>query len=815
MKHYKKYLTGLCCIAALVFINPNITHSQINTVITGKIQDSKIDSVYIYIDDNAKNANYKGKGKIAVPVVSNNFKLPLHLDHPTQFLIKLKNEKICFISPGDSIHLSVLTSPDDTVILSGSGYQKTLVADEITQALKSFPKPRNRSFTSCDSLEDYLDFSGNIDLREEKADLMLEQNKARLASKAELNFLRAEIAGFLENYRTNKFVSLLRKKKEFGLSIKDLNAVYDSTITNGFTKKIKISDDLAFSGEYLFHTYPLSICQFCKEQNFEDGCTEKAFYHGMYKTVQKHYTGLLKERSTQNILEHAISYYKTDDTMLQYILNDYFSQKDFKEYKKYSKDLLARSQTLSVGEAAPRFTLPTSDNKWIDLKDLKGKVVIMDFWFTGCSPCAALVPTMEKIHEYYKGNADLVMLNISIDQRDKWLKSVKDKIFTVGEGISAYTMGAGKNHSVIKNYLARYPKLIVIGRDGNIYNAHMPRTESGIKAVLDSALSVNYQYKKVNDIPSVIKNEQEARPKLVPVVFDDHQDWNFTVSLKSKLENEIADYPSASKILVISDIEGNYKAFRKLLIAGKVIDEQQNWTYGIGHLVLTGDFFDRGDHVTEVLWLIYKLEAEAEKAGGKVHFILGNHEMMNLSGDYRYVQQKYFDAAEIQGLTYFDLYSTNTELGKWLRTKNIIEKIGSNLFVHGGISQFVNKLQLTVAEINKTARPFYEKAQLIEEKEGDTIGVIFDQTVGPLWYRGLYSNATETQVDSTLNMFSVKHIVTGHTVVESISTKFNNKVINTDTKHAEGKSEALFIENNNFYSMNDQGQTWLLFKEGD
>ncbi len=50
--------------------------------------------------------------------------------------------------------------------------------------------------------------------------------------------------------------------------------------------------------------------------------------------------------------------------------------------------------------------------------------------------------------------------------------------------------------------------------------------------------------------------------------------------------------------------------------------------------------------MTECLWLIYSLEEKAKAAGGYVHFILGNHEIMNMQGDFRYVQDKYRSKCE-------------------------------------------------------------------------------------------------------------------------------------------------------------------------
>ena len=100
-----------------------------------------------------------------------------------------------------------------------------------------------------------------------------------------------------------------------------------------------------------------------------------------------------------------------------------------------------------------------------------------------------------------------------------------------------------------------------------------------------------------------------------------------------------------------------------------VIDKDFNWTFGNGHLVLTGDFVDRGEQVTEVLWLIYALEDKAKEAGGYVHYVLGNHEIMNMSGDLRYLNKKYVDNAALLNAHFVTLYGENSELGRWLRTK--------------------------------------------------------------------------------------------------------------------------------------------------
>ncbi|MEO6454092.1 MAG: metallophosphoesterase [Ginsengibacter sp.] len=296
-------------------------------------------------------------------------------------------------------------------------------------------------------------------------------------------------------------------------------------------------------------------------------------------------------------------------------------------------------------------------------------------------------------------------------------------------------------------------------------------------------------------------------------VMTDTAGKSFQVRLKKELKNEESEFPKVENLLVLSDIEGNFGAFRKLLEVGKVINNDMEWTFGNGNLVLVGDFFDRGQQVTEVLWFIYYLEEKAKAAGGYVHFILGNHEIMNLSGDLRYLPQKYLDNALILNQKYITLYDENSELGRWLRTKNVVEKIGEILFTHGGISGNINRLNVSVPEINKLARPYYaDSTYKYADKKVDTIFSDF----GPFWYRGYYeknNTAIPLQIDTTLSQFRSKHIITGHSIVaDTISVWYNGRLFNTDVHHAEGKSEALLIEGNRYYRVNGEGKKVLLME---
>jgi len=308
----------------------------------------------------------------------------------------------------------------------------------------------------------------------------------------------------------------------------------------------------------------------------------------------------------------------------------------------------------------------------------------------------------------------------------------------------------------------------------------------------------------------------------------------FQVTLRKDYIQEADQFPLPEKMIAISDIEGNFDGFYSFLIANGVMDKQYHWTYGTGHLVLDGDFVDRGKNTTQVLWLIYKLEQEAEKVGGKVHYILGNHEIMNLYGDVSYCDFKYMEVAKrIANTTHWDkglrrLFSAESELGKWLRSKNIAERIGPYLFVHAGLNTKHVDEKLSFKEMNTIARKYYGiyPDQKLEDKRHTWV---LSSYFSPYWdrslsmnflYRAVYffndpSNApthkpSQEELEKVLRYYGGEKLVIGHSVVDAITADYKGKVLKIDVKHGHekesGKTVGLLIENGKEYAVDDKGR---------
>lgn len=261
------------------------------------------------------------------------------------------------------------------------------------------------------------------------------------------------------------------------------------------------------------------------------------------------------------------------------------------------------------------------------------------------------------------------------------------------------------------------------------------------------------------------------------------------------------EFKDVDRIISISDIHGQYKMFVKILREYNIIDEENNWIFDSGHLMIVGDIFDRGPQVNEALWLVYKLEHQALENGGRVHYLHGNHEEMVLNNDLRYINEKYISTAKNLDLEYEQLYAENSLIGQWLRTKPLIIQINDILFVHAGISPEFVERGFTAQQVNKL---------FVSELIGKTRAEIMQDTVlrflqgsnGPIWYRGYFrnNNVAYEDIDQILSHFNKKHIVVGHTSQESIVSLYRNRIFGIDASIKNGRyGEVLIYDKGDFF----------------
>jgi hypothetical protein len=255
------------------------------------------------------------------------------------------------------------------------------------------------------------------------------------------------------------------------------------------------------------------------------------------------------------------------------------------------------------------------------------------------------------------------------------------------------------------------------------------------------------------------------------------------------------EYNGEFKVAAASDIHGQFDLFIKLLKNNKIIDKNNQWRFANGHFVITGDIFDRGPQVTQALWFLYDLEKQAELVGGKVHLLLGNHEVMVLNGDLRYLHEKYITTAKILDKPFESLFSQGTVLGDWLRSRPVLIKVNGMLFAHGGFHPKLAHDNLSIDNINQSFKNNLIKSELVKPREG--LAKYLHQSNGPIWYRGYFNKigASMLEIDQLLAHFKVTNIVVGHTTQDTIETRYEGKIIAIDARMKAGKNAEILLWN--------------------
>ena len=296
------------------------------------------------------------------------------------------------------------------------------------------------------------------------------------------------------------------------------------------------------------------------------------------------------------------------------------------------------------------------------------------------------------------------------------------------------------------------------------------------------------------------------------------------------------EWQDVERIVAVGDIHGDYENYIRVLGDAGIVNRRGNWIAEETHFVQLGDLPDRGPDSYKIIEHMKQLEMQAEKDGGRVHALIGNHEAMNIYGDLRYVHPGEFRALRSRNarLLQDELYDGHIArrmeadsefrssddyrdqfnalyplgyvehrihwapdgvLGSWVVGHNTLIKINRSLFVHGGVAP--SMLELSISEINQQVRT--ELNGNLPEEYG-----LSEKDDGPLWYRGLSSNeeAMEAEhVEKGLETFDVDRIVVGHTpMLGTIVPRFEGKVLVIDTGISEyygAQLGSLLIEGDN------------------
>ncbi|MEZ4362527.1 MAG: metallophosphoesterase [Kofleriaceae bacterium] len=235
--------------------------------------------------------------------------------------------------------------------------------------------------------------------------------------------------------------------------------------------------------------------------------------------------------------------------------------------------------------------------------------------------------------------------------------------------------------------------------------------------------------------------------------------------------------PAARRVVAIGDLHGDARALLAALEVAGALDARGRWSGGELVVVQTGDLLDRGDDEQELLDTLERLEGEARAAGGALIWLLGNHELMNAAGDFRYVTPGGFvdfqDAPGVEPsaaagapevararLAAFAVGPHPGPYARILAGQNTVQLVGDVVFSHAGP---LGEWAARADELNREARCW-----LSGQVPATALPAALTAEEGPAWTRALGLDPVDcARVREALTALGAKRMVVGHTVQPS------------------------------------------------
>jgi hypothetical protein len=307
-------------------------------------------------------------------------------------------------------------------------------------------------------------------------------------------------------------------------------------------------------------------------------------------------------------------------------------------------------------------------------------------------------------------------------------------------------------------------------------------------------------------------------------------DHRTVVAQSNKAAASPCDIQTTERVVAVGDIHGAFDSFTAILRAAQIIDNRNRWRGGRAVLVQTGDILDRGADSRKAIDLLRRLERDAQRAGGRVVTLLGNHELMRLISDWRYVsageiaafrtgdseqfreqvmtalneqaaqrakaegrvhdpaayREQFLKEVPLGMIEIRQAFGPQGEYGRWLKERPTVARINGVLFLHGGISPEIAPLgcegiNAAITKELAVLPPPEQAASLMASSE-----------TGPLWYRGLALQPEEevtTVLPTILEQMKARAIVIGHSTVlpGRIVARLDGRVILIDTGMVAGE----------------------------
>jgi thiol-disulfide isomerase/thioredoxin len=466
LKMIKKIsLVGLMAFATFAHAHDPIKTSSETEIVLKCVFDncSAVDVLNLYESDGL----FKKKIKSAVPE-NGSFTFSVPKTATPQFYFVGMNEDVEKLKP-------VLLGTEKETILSGPCYNMTLTSVQGSKVNEDFDKAIKRvnqlKIESNKISQNYQLNYSNAALKTDIEGQMLANDKAKVAL---LDSLK----------KTNPFLSKI---------------VASDTYTSFLhsPKKGNFKDEIEYFATQYFQYADLKDADYSKIpylfdmfRNYAQVISLPALQLNKSQQKTYFYTLLNKIPAKSTAYKYALTGILTilvekNNTLLIEFGDKYLT--DFPNEEESRKSQLttiinqAKSQMLDV--PAPEIVMADTTGKMLKLSNLKGKVVLIDFWASWCGPCRRENPNVVKLYEEYKSKG-FEVFSVSLDQdKERWIKAIKDDGLVWTNHVS--DLKYWQNEAARLYQVSSIPRTILLDKEGNIIARDLrgPALEAKLKEV--------------------------------------------------------------------------------------------------------------------------------------------------------------------------------------------------------------------------------------------------------------------------------------------------------------------------------------------
>jgi thiol-disulfide isomerase/thioredoxin len=479
MKELKLMITAalLCCITSStqasqqidkkggLIINGEILDPQL---LTDRSYESEIEIIISEFPFDAISMNYSPNKKIrlkykagetfkvTIPGVSNMNYMAIGYSTPQFNNDRSWIDNIYMISAGDSIHCQL--KPDSRTF-TGKGAAKLQCHSDV-YALKY--RPTRELIKQLRNPETFLK---GLDVLNQKSDSVFKQ-QLKIIERYKDRLPDTVLKRMTANCIGISYLGFMRS-----MYAKMGSDIYLRLMNSDFYKKIQSplenlhNDDLERAPIYTsFLLYKIKMDASLIVKDYSEATWNVHHINKCYELIKHNYTGKLRDKLIALLIVNG----KTEG---QQLLVNALQEIRSNTYRNLLKTILSIK---AKGTKFSQFELKDANDNIVKLSEFKDKVVLLDFWYTGCMPCMNLNRALKPVYDKFKNDPNVKFISISIDEFKNWKISLEEGKYTNPNGIHLYTGGLDTEHPIIKeNNIVSYPQLYLL-KNGNLYNAALP-----------------------------------------------------------------------------------------------------------------------------------------------------------------------------------------------------------------------------------------------------------------------------------------------------------------------------------------------------